>query len=126
KGGIALLVIVGILIANMRDRIIGWFIDLVAPDEGIDYEGEGDPIDWLVSNDLLLIGSLIALGIVALLCGIFYMFWRFHTFRITDEHVEVRKGIVFRSHRRAPLDRVQGVNLTRPFPARLIGMAKLE
>src|SRR5690606_38048934 len=31
----------------------------------------------------------------------------------------------FRSQRRAPLDRVQGVNLTRPFPARLIGMAKL-
>ncbi|WP_136053956.1 PH domain-containing protein, partial [Microbacterium sp. K24] len=55
-----------------------------------------------------------------------WFLWRFHQFRITGDHVEVRKGIVFRSHRRAPLDRVQGVNLTRPFPARIIGLAKLE
>nr|WP_246286122.1 PH domain-containing protein [Microbacterium pseudoresistens] len=57
---------------------------------------------------------------------IFWLVWRFHEFRITGDDVEVRKGIVFRSHRRAPLDRVQGVNLTRPFLARLIGLAKLE
>src|SRR5690606_35838947 len=57
---------------------------------------------------------------------IFWFVWRFQQFRITGDHVEMRKGIVFRSHRRAPLDRVQGVNLTRPFPARIIGMAKLE
>ena len=54
------------------------------------------------------------------------MYKRQQQFRITGDHVEVRKGIVFRSHRRAPLDRVQGVNLTRPFPARIIGLAKLE
>ncbi len=34
--------------------------------------------------------------------------------------------MLFRTHRRAPLDRVQGVNLTRPMFARLVGMAKLE
>src|SRR5690606_24234832 len=67
-----------------------------------------------------------ALGVILLLCVAFYVVWRFHTFRITADHVEVRKGILFRSHRRAPLDRVQGVNLTRPFLARLVGLSKLE
>lgn len=126
KGGIVLLIVAGIVISNMRDRIVSWFINTMAPDVGFDEYNEGDPIDWLISNDLILVGSLAALGLIVVFCVVFYVFWRFHTFRITEEHVEVRKGILFRSQRRAPLDRVQGVNLTRPFPARLIGMAKLE
>nr|WP_244962914.1 PH domain-containing protein [Cryobacterium roopkundense] len=49
-----------------------------------------------------------------------------HTFRVTAEVVEVRSGVVFRSSRRARLDRVQGVNLVRPFIPRLFGAARLE
>ena len=69
---------------------------------------------------------LVVLGVVLVLIGVFYLSWRFHTFRITGDDVEVRSGILFRTQRRAPLDRVQGVNLTRPIVARLLGMAKLE
>jgi putative membrane protein len=133
KGGIVLLVLAGIVLSSIRDRLINWFIRLVNPfdpgsDDDGDFDGEygGDPIDWLISNDMLLLGSVAALGVILLLCVAFYVVWRFHTFRITADHVEVRKGILFRSHRRAPLDRVQGVNLTRPFLARLVGLSKLE
>ena len=49
-----------------------------------------------------------------------------HTFRITDEVVEVRSGILFRTHRNARLDRIQGINIIRPLFARLFGAAKLE
>ncbi len=128
KGGIVLLIVVGIVISNMRDRIVGWFIGLVGPEGSDEIIGgpENDPIDWLISNDMILLGSLIAVGLILVICAIFFVVWRFHTFRITAEHVEVRKGILFRSHRRAPLDRVQGINLTRPFLARLIGLSKLE
>ncbi|WP_460798948.1 PH domain-containing protein [Microbacterium sp. GXF0217] len=127
KGGLVLIVLAGIIISNFRDRFIYWFVNLFTPDEvHVDEYTGGDPVDWVMDNNLLLIALLIALGVVLLLCAAFWVVWRFHQFRITDDHVEVRKGIVFRSHRRAPLDRVQGVNLTRPFPARLIGMAKLE
>ncbi len=49
-----------------------------------------------------------------------------HTFRITDELVEVKSGVVFRTHRRGRLDRIQGINIIRPFFARLFGAAKLE
>ena len=127
KGGLALIIIAGIVIANMRDRLIAWAVGIFAPEEAHygDYSG-GDPVDWVLSNNLILVALLSVLGLVIVLVLIFWFVWRFQQFRITGDHVEVRKGIIFRSHRRAPLDRVQGVNLTRPFPARIIGLAKLE
>ncbi|UWF77761.1 MULTISPECIES: PH domain-containing protein [Microbacterium] len=125
KGGLVLLIVGGIAIANMRDRLIAWFVNLFAPEEA-QYEYGGDPFDWVLANDLILLALGILLAVVVVLVIAFWLVWRFHQFRITGDHVEVRKGIVFRAHRRAPLDRVQGVNLTRPFPARLIGLGKLE
>ncbi|WP_309127427.1 PH domain-containing protein [Microbacterium sp.] len=129
KGGLALIVIAGIVIANMRDRVVGWLVNLFAPgeldDDAVDYAG-ADPLNWVLENNLILVALLGVLGLVLVLIAIFWLVWRFQQFRITGDHVEVRKGMIFRSHRRAPLDRVQGVNLTRPFPARIIGLAKLE
>lgn len=127
KGGLVLIIVAGVALNNFRDRIVFWFISLFTPKEAHveDYAGN-DPLDWVLANNLILVVLLVVLGVLVVLCALFWMVWRFQQFRISDEHVEVRKGIIFRSHRRAPLDRVQGVNLTRPFPARLIGMAKLE
>lgn len=127
KGGLVLIIVAGLMLNNFRDRIIFWAIGLFAPEEAHvgDYSG-GDPVDWVFENNLILVVLLVVLGVLIVLIALFWMVWRFQEFRISDEHVEVRKGIIFRSQRRAPLDRVQGVNLTRPFPARLIGMAKLE
>lgn len=127
KGGLALIIVAGIAIANLRDRLIAWFVDLFTP-SGTRYEdfSGGDPVDWVLANNLVLVVLLGVVALAAVLVGIFWFVWRFQQFRITGDHVEVRKGVVFRSHRRAPLDRVQGVNLTRPFPARIIGLAKLE
>ena len=126
KGGLVLIIVAGILINSFRERIIYWVVDLFAPEAHVEDFSYGDPVDWVLSNNLILIVLLIVLGVLIVLIGAFWLVWRFQQFRISDEHVEVRKGIIFRSQRRAPLDRVQGVNLTRPFPARLIGMAKLE
>lgn len=127
KGGLVLIIVAGIAITNMRDRLINWFVTLFTPEEA-NYNGYsgGDPVDWVFENNLILLVLLGVLGLVVVFILVFWFFWRFHQFRITGDHVEVRKGVIFRSHRRAPLDRVQGVNLTRPFPARIIGLAKLE
>jgi putative membrane protein len=125
RGGLVLVIVTGIVISNLRERIVDFFLREVVPAE-VDVEGSGDPIDFLISHNLVL-WALVAVLVVALvLIGIFHLAWRFHTFRITGDDVEVRQGVLFRSHRRAPLDRVQGVNLTRPMLARLCGMAKLE
>ncbi len=127
KGGLVLLIVAGIVVSNMRERLLGWFVQLFTPDQAdIGQYGGGDPVDWVLSNNLILVALLGIFAVLIVLIAAFWVVWRFHQFRITGSHVEVRKGIVFRSHRRAPLDRVQGVNLTRPFPARLIGLAKVE
>lgn len=121
RGGFALVVVAGIVIANFRDRIIFLFL----PDE-LDGEYPEDPVDFVIENNLIVIALAAVLAIVLVLIGLFYVSWRFHMFRITGDDVEVRSGVLFRTHRRAPLDRVQGVNLTRPMIARLAGLAKLE
>ena len=129
RGGLFLVVIAGIVIANLRDRLVfiflPWLDDDIDVEDVEDFQGR-DPIDFIVANNLYLVAALALLGILLVLIGLFYLSWRFHTFRITGDDVEVRSGVLFRTHRRAPLDRVQGVNLTRPMFARLVGMAKLE
>ncbi|MCM3501300.1 PH domain-containing protein [Microbacterium sp. P26] len=124
RGGLSLLVIIGVLVANLRERLIEWFFPVVTelPPGGM----PPDPVDFLFSHNLILIAGGVALAVVLVLLALFRLSWRFHTLRIGDDDVEVRSGVLFRTHRRAPLDRVQGVNLTRPMLARLLGLAKLE
>lgn len=118
KGGIALIAILGVVLANMRERIFEIFLPR--------FPQEGDPIDYIVERGLVGWALIVVAAVlVALIIG-FYASWRMHLFRITDEVVEVRSGILFRTNRKARLDRIQGINIVRPFFARLFGAAKLE
>ncbi len=135
RGGLVFLAVLGFIIANLRERLVDMFLVVFAPDFGDDLDSEfrawrgdwaNDPIGGIVTNGLVgwaIAG--VALVIVAVIIG-FWLSWRMHTFRITHEAVEVRSGILFRSHRSARLDRIQGINVTRPLFARLFGTAKLE
>ncbi|WP_460775604.1 PH domain-containing protein [Microbacterium sp. GXF7504] len=125
RGGLALLVVAGVVVANLRERLVAMVLPWFRPDD-VDWEQPRDPVDWVLANDLSVVAASAVLAVIALLVLGFTLAWRFHTFRITGDDVEVRSGVLFRSHRRAPLDRVQGVNLTRPFVARFLGLAKLE
>ncbi|MFT4213890.1 MAG: PH domain-containing protein [Microbacterium sp.] len=127
RGGLFLVLVIGIVVANLRDRVIGWLLPAMTggPGPGWD-EYEEDPVDFIVANGLVIVALIAVVVVLAALVAWFSVSWRFHTFRITDDDVEVRSGILFRTQRRAPLDRVQGVNLTRPMVARLLGAAKLE
>ena len=51
--------------------------------------------------------------------------WRFR-YRVTGGRLEVRSGLVNRTTRVVPLDRVRGVDLTAPFLHRLLGLVKVE
>ena len=135
RGGLVFIAVLGFIIANLRERLIEMFLPVFAPEIGEDLDAEygawqgdwaNDPIGGIVSRGLVgwaLAG--VALLIVVVIVA-FWLSWRMHTFRVTDEAVEVRSGIVFRSHRSARLDRVQGINVNRPLFARLFGTAKLE
>jgi putative membrane protein len=118
KGGIALIAILGVVVTNLRERLVA----IVFPS----FEEGGDPVDYVLNHGYILQALLVTAAVlVALIVG-FYFSWRMHSFRITNEVVEVRSGILFRTHRKARLDRIQGINIVRPFFARLFGAAKLE
>ena len=119
KGGLFLLAVIGFLIANARERILEFFV----PQAG---SGQGDPVDLILENGLVLQALLAVLALLVVLVIAFYVSWRMHTFRITAEVVEVRSGVLFRTNRKARLDRIQGINIVRPFIARLFGAARLE
>ena len=121
KGGFALLAIAGVIIVNIRDILINIVIG-----GGNSPGDEYDPLVWIYEHEF---GGLIALallaGIAVFVAG-FYVSWRMHRFRITDEQVEVQSGILFRTNRRGRLDRIQGINVSRPLLARVFGAARLE
>lgn len=121
RGGLAVLILAGIIFGNFRDRIV----DLVFGGDPDDDFG-GDPLDFILRENLVLAALGVALLVLLLAVGGFYLSWRMHTFRITDEVVEVRSGILFRTNRKGRLDRIQGINIARPFIPRLFGAAKLE
>lgn len=118
RGGIFIVAVLGFIIANLRERFVAFFFN--EPDRG------GDPIDEIVNRGAVGWALLVVAGILIVILVVFTLSWRMHTFRVTAEVVEVRSGVVFRSSRRARLDRVQGVNLVRPFIPRLFGAARLE
>lgn len=128
RGGIFVIAILGIVIANLRERIIQMFVGTVNINgREINPNDWGqDPVDIVVKTGT--VGwVLLGLAVLLVILGIgFYLSWRFHTFRITEEVVEVRSGVLFRTHRNARLDRIQGVNVNRPLIPRLVGAAKLE
>jgi putative membrane protein len=118
RGGIAFVAILGIVLVNLRDL----WIEVLIGGPG----NEAEPIEYLLENELLWLVLLAVLGGLLLTIAVFWLSWRMHTFRITDELVEVRSGILFRTQRRGRLDRIQGINIVRPFLARLFGAARLE
>ncbi|MFC9559015.1 PH domain-containing protein [Agromyces sp. NPDC056965] len=135
RGGLVFIAVLGFIIANLRERVIEIFLAIFAPESNgpIDAEyGEwqqdwaNDPVGGIVSNGLVGWALLALAAIIVAVVIAFWLSWRMHTFRVTREAVEVRSGILFRSHRSARLDRIQGINVNRPLFARLFGTAKLE
>ncbi|MEJ3403913.1 PH domain-containing protein [Rathayibacter sp. YIM 133350] len=118
RGGIAFVAIVGFVIANLRERLLDLFF-------GVPQYGE-DPIDEILRRGLVGWALLAVFVVLVAVIVVFYLSWRVHSFRVTDEVVEVRSGLLSRTHRRARLDRIQGVSITRPLLARIFGAAKID
>jgi putative membrane protein len=133
RGGLVFLAVLGFVIANLRERVVEVFVLFFAPGS----EGPGgtpefggdwaeDPVTGIVANGLVGWALLALVVVIVLVVLGFWFAWRMHTFRVTGEALEVRSGILFRSHRSARLDRIQGINVARPVFARLFGAAKLD
>ena len=123
-GGLVLVIVIGIVIANMRDAFINRFVGSTWSNEYTP-EGEWGEPSWFESN-IILVVALSVLGLIIIVLGFAWLSWFFHSYQINGSAVEMRKGILFRKHRRAPLDRIQSVNLQRPLIARLFGLTKIQ
>jgi putative membrane protein len=120
RGGIVVIALAGYFISQARQQLIDLFFG--APHA----HDDGDPFVFLTRDGRLPLALLGIAGVLIVIVVIFYLSWRVHTFRITDEVVEVRSGLIRRSLRKGRLDRIQGINIVRPFFARLFGAARLE
>jgi putative membrane protein len=117
RGGIALIAIISFMIVQLRDELINNFFGA---------ENGDDPIGAIRDSEYLwLVIIAIIVGLALFVFG-FYLSWRMHSFRITDEVVEVRSGVLFRTNRKGRLDRIQGINVVKSFIPRVFGASKLE
>ncbi|MBO1901666.1 PH domain-containing protein [Leucobacter weissii] len=134
RGGLAFVVILGIVIASLRDRVVELFfadpfVGGVGPDVDVEIDvssPETEFIDYVFAEGLAILALLAVLAVLLLIVFFSWLSWRFRTFRVSGEAVEERSGIVFRQHRRAPLDRIQSVNLQRPLLARALGLTQVD
>jgi putative membrane protein len=106
KGGIALLAVIGYVLSQQTDRILGQ-----SPD---------DP----TAGHPGIVAAGVGVVLVAIVVGA-WVSWRFAKFRLTDSLVEVRSGVVFRQHRQVRYDRIQAVDISRPILARLTGLSEV-
>ncbi|MEU0492036.1 PH domain-containing protein [Nocardiopsis sp. NPDC006139] len=61
-------------------------------------------------------------GVVALLVGGFVT-WRTTRYEVAGDHLEIRKGLLSRSRRTIPLERIRGVDVTSTLLHRILGVA---
>lgn len=70
---------------------------------------------------------LAALAVVAVVGGAYAaLAWRRARYRVDATTLELRTGVLFRQERRAPLDRLQAVDVVRPLLARFFGLAEMR
>jgi len=70
----------------------------------------------------------VVLAGAALLLVLFFYFlsWYFTRYKLTDTHVYVNAGMLFRSQKQARIDKVQAIDIAQPLVARLLGLAELR
>lgn len=91
----------------------------------------GDGIDlsfaaWLGSHQLVLlavIGGIVLIVVIGALYS--WLAWRVMGYRVDDEAIYARSGLLAKKVRKARLDRVQSIDLQQKLLPRLLGLAEL-
>lgn len=123
QGGIAIAGIVGFLLAASFEALVFRFLLDVAkvdPDEIAEGDSLARLVEWAVSF-WGVVATVAVLGIVVI-----WLQWRLHVVRMSDDAIELKKGVLFRTSRRVRLDRVNAVGVRRPLIPRMLGLAKLD
>ncbi|HEY0164265.1 MAG TPA: PH domain-containing protein [Sphingomicrobium sp.] len=67
-----------------------------------------------------------ALALFAMLAVGLYLYWRRFEYRVGTNEIRIDSGIISRTHRSIPFDRIQDVDITQGPIARLLGIAKVK
>jgi putative membrane protein len=86
-------------------------------DEVVDELGLDRQILLVVLGILLIVATVIGLG---------YLSWWKNQFRLGEDALHQRKGILWRQQRQARLDRLQAVDIVQPLLARIFGFAAVS
>lgn len=91
--------------------------------ESLLFGGDGGFSTLLTENRV--VGTAVTAVLIVLIGGGAWLSWHRTRYRVTASALEFEQGVVFRHQRRAPLDRLQAVDLTEPLLARMAGLAKV-
>jgi len=83
--------------------------------------GNGDDGLPLWLDVLMRVGGGLVLGV-----GFGYLTWWFTRYLIDGTELRINSGILQKSSRRIPYERIQSVDIAEPFLARIIGLAELR
>ena len=87
--------------------------------------GDSDEYEAINMLPFWALSGLVVLAIVGVV-GFGLLSWRRNEFRIGDEAMQHRKGILFRQNKQARLDRIEAVDVVQPILARVFGLARLN
>jgi len=79
-----------------------------------------------LSSDVKLVLTLLALAIAGIWAIVTWIRWSATAFTITDQRVILDSGVLSRSSKVIPIDRVQDVSTRRSLPGRLLGYGTVE
>jgi putative membrane protein len=123
RGGLGLVVVLGIVWSNFRDDFVN---TMTGANRASDQPDTVAQLRWLFAGPYAL-AVIAGLAVLILgLLGLLWLSWRMSAYRYTDQMVELRRGVVFRSHRSTRLDRVQRVDIDRPLLARILGLSRVR
>lgn len=87
--------------------------------EGISGRSGGSGMPWWIVA-LVVGGAVLVFGVS------FGLSWYFTRYQVTDDHVRINSGFIFRQQRQARIDRVQAIDVVQPLLARIFGLAELK
>ena len=83
-------------------------------------------IVYLAAKGWLTSALLAAVGVLLFSAGALFLHWRRFEYRVGASEIRIDSGIVSRTHRSIPFDRVQDVDITQGPLMRLLGLATVK
>ena len=83
-------------------------------------------IGYLGFSGRLGTALLAALALIVAVAFSVFLYWRRFEFRVGESEIRIDSGLVSRTHRSIPFDRIQDVDITQGPVARLFGLAQVK